>query len=109
MVFLAAILWVSPVASVTVLWLLMAGLGFCLGACSLSFAVAVSGLPVGQGGTVVALVNAAGCLSGALFQELPIWLGWGKASVLGVSIVYLGVALFGVLVSWRMPRESATE
>lgn len=105
---LAAILWASPAASVTVLWFLMVALGVCLGACSLSFAVAVSGLPVGQGGTVVALVNAGGCLSGALFQELPIWLGGGTASVLSVSVVYLGVALFGVVVTWMLPRQQAT-
>ncbi len=52
---------------------------------------------------MVAIVNAGGCLSGALLQALPIWLGKGAASLSTVSITYLGIAAFGVWIAWRLP------
>ena len=102
---LGATLWLSGSVSVPFMLPFMFGLGVCLGSCSLSFGVAISGLPLGQSGTVVALVNAGGCLSGAFFQELPIWFGGGTASVFTVSAVYLSVAVFGVVLTWLLPRE----
>jgi hypothetical protein len=51
----------------------------------------------------VAIVNAGGCLSGDLLQALPIWLGEGNASFSTVSITYLGIAVFGVWIAWRLP------
>jgi hypothetical protein len=106
---LGATLWFSGAVAVPFMLPLMFGLGVCLGSCSLSFGVAISGLPLGQSGTVVALVNAGGCLSGAFFQELPIWLGGGTASVFTVSVVYLSVAVFGVVLTWLLPREGSED
>ena len=100
---MAVTLMVSSSASTDQLLALMVGLGLLFGTCSLSFAVAGYGLPANQSATVVAIVNAAGCLSGALLQALPIWLGAGSASDSTVSITYLGIALFGVWVAWRLP------
>ncbi len=103
LILMAVTLLVSASASTGQLLALMVGLGLLFGTCSLSFAVAGFGLPASQAATVVAIVNAAGCLSGALLQALPIWLGEGNASYSTVSITYLGIALFGVLIAWRLP------
>ncbi|MAI80181.1 MAG: hypothetical protein CL917_14630 [Deltaproteobacteria bacterium] len=100
---LSFILWLSQTASMNLLLVLMLGLGVALGPCSLAFAVAIFGLPLKHGATVVALVNAGGCLSGALLQELPIWLGRGSGTFLSVSVSYLSVAMIGVFLSWRLP------
>ena len=103
LVLMAVTLWVSAIASMGQLLSLMVALGFLFGTCSLGFAVAAFGLPLRQSATVVAIVNAGGCLSGALLQALPIWLGKGAASLSTVSITYLGIAAFGVWVAWRLP------
>lgn len=103
-VLMAVTLWFSASASMDVLLGLMVGLGLLFGTCSLGFAVAAFGLPSNQSATVVAIVNAGGCLSGALLQGLPIWLGKGSASFLTVSITYLGIAAFGVWIAWRLPE-----
>lgn len=97
-------LWVSTTASTDQLLVLMVALGLLIGTCSLSFAVAGLGLPAGQAATVVAIVNAGGCLSGAILQALPIWLGDGNASFFTISATYFGIAVFGVWVAWRIPR-----
>ena len=104
LILMAATLWLSSRASMDVLLLLMVALGLLFGTCSLGFAVAAFGLPSNQSATVVAIVNAGGCLSGALLQALPIWLGKGSASFLTVSITYLGIAAFGVWIAWRLPE-----
>ena len=104
LILMAATLWLSARASMDVLLVLMVGLGLLFGSCSLAFAVAAFGLPSNQSATVVAIVNAGGCLSGALLQALPIWLGKGSASFLTVSITYLGIAAFGVWIAWRLPE-----
>lgn len=101
---MALTLWISPRASVDLILALMVSLGLLFGTSSLGFAVASFGLPSSQSATVVSLVNAGGCLSGALLQALPIWLGHGAASMSSVSITYLGIAAFGVWVAWRLPR-----
>lgn len=106
---LVLVLWASPFATTATLSILMVGLGLCLGASALSFAVAVSGLPPGPGGTVVALVNAGGCLSGALFQELPLWLGRGTAGMFEVSVVYVTVSILGIVMTWSLPRHRGSE
>lgn len=103
LVLMAVTLWVSATASTDQLLALMVGMGLLFGTCSLSFAVAGSGLPANQAATVVAIVNAGGCLSGALLQALPILLGEGNASFSTVSITYLGIAVFGVWIAWRLP------
>ncbi len=82
-------------------------LGTALGTCSLAFAVAAKSVEAKQAATVVALVNAAGCIGGALFQELPVWLGGGEASVSTVGIVYVGVALLGAATAASLPRREA--
>ena len=104
LILMAVTLGVSASASVDVLLGLMFGLGLLFGTCSLSFAVAAIGLPANQSATVVAIVNAGGCLSGALLQALPIWLGEGNATFGTVSVTYLGIAAFGVWVAWRLPN-----
>ena len=103
LILMAATLWLSARASMDVLLALMVGLGLLFGSCSLGFAVAAFGLPSRHSATVVAIVNAGGCLSGAILQALPIWLGEGSASFLTVSITYLGIAAFGVWLAWRLP------
>lgn len=103
LVLITVTLWVSTTASTEQLLLLMVALGLLIGSCSLSFAVAGLGLPAGQTATVVAIVNAGGCLSGAVMQGLPIWLGDGSASFSTISITYFGVAVFGVWIAWRIP------
>ncbi|MDG1946244.1 MAG: MFS transporter [Halioglobus sp.] len=104
LVLIAVTLWASTTASTDQLLVLMVALGLLIGTCSLSFAVAGLGLPAGQAATVVAIVNAGGCLSGALLQALPIWLGEGNASFSTVSITYLGIAVFGAWTAWRLPH-----
>ena len=52
-------------------------------------------------------VTAAGCIGGALFQELPVWLGDGEASVATVGVVYVGVALLGAATAASLPRREA--
>lgn len=106
-ILLAMTLGISSVASVEVLVVIMVGLGMVLGTCSLSFAVAVHELPTRQAATVVALVNAGGCLSGALLQELPVWIGGGTATLMTVSISYLSVAILGILAAYRLPTNRA--
>ena len=108
-VLMAVTLWVSAIASMGQLLFLMVALGFLFGTCSLGFAVAAFGLPLSQSATVVAIVNAGGCLSGALLQALPIWLGKGAASLSTVSITYLGIAAFGVWIAWRLPAVEEPE
>ena len=103
LILMALTLWVSAIASMGQLLALMLALGLLFGTCSLGFAVAALGLPPNQSATVVAMVNAGGCLSGALLQALPIWLGKGAASLSTVSITYLGIAAFGVWIAWRLP------
>jgi predicted MFS family arabinose efflux permease len=84
-------------------------LGMTLGTCALAFAVAARDISTKEAATVVAIVNAAGCISGAFFGELPIWMGDGQASVFTVGVVYVGVALLGVGASWSLPpRRLAT-
>ena len=82
-------------------------LGMALGTCSLAFAVAAENVKAKQAATVVAFVNAAGCIGGAVFEELPVWLGGGEASVTTVGIVYVGVALLGVATAVSLPRREA--
>ena len=105
---LTATLWLSASAPMTLLMPLMVALGITLGTCSLSFAVAILGLPTRQAATVVALVNAAGCLSGSALQELPVLLGGGSASLLTVAISYLGTALAGIVFAWCLPSSRTT-
>jgi len=102
-ILMAMTLGISNLVSLDVLMFVMVGLGMMLGTCSLSFAVAVYELPTRQAATVVALVNAGGCLSGALLQELPVWLGGGTATLMTVSISYLSVAVLGVFAAYRLP------
>ena len=107
LVLLVVVLWVSPRASFEELLPLMLGLGAALGVGALSFAVAVDGIPTHQSGTVVAIVNAAGCLGGAVLQELPIWLGGGEDSFRAMYIVYVAVAVEGFALTFALPRKPA--
>jgi len=104
LILIAVTLGVSTTASTDQLLILMIALGLLIGTCSLSFAVACLGLPAKHAATVVAIVNAGGCLSGAFLQALPIWLGEGNATFSTISITYFGIAIFGVWIAWRMPR-----
>ncbi len=104
LVLITLTLGVSTTASTDQLLILMVALGLLIGTSSLSFAVACLGLPANHAATVVAMVNAGGCLSGALLQALPIWLGEGDATFSTISITYFGIAIFGVWIAWRIPR-----
>jgi len=104
LVLITVTLAVSRTASTDQLIILMVALGLLIGTSSLSFAVACLGLPANHAATVVAMVNAGGCLSGALLQALPIWLGEGDATFSTISITYFGIAIFGVWIAWRIPR-----
>ena len=79
-------------------------LGIALGTCSLAFAVAARDVSAKQAATVVAFVNAAGCIGGAAFEEFPVWLGGGEATLTTVGIVYVGVALLGTATAFSLPR-----
>ena len=45
---------------------------------------------------VIAMVNAAGCLSGALFAALPTWLGVEQRGTMLLLVVYGGLGLLGL-------------
>lgn len=105
-VLLAMVIELSPKATLDQLIPLMAGLGAALGTCALAFAVAITGIPSHQSGTVVALVNAAGCLGGALLQEMPIWFGGTDEDLEAMSIIYLTIATIGVVLALLLPRSS---
>lgn len=103
----ALVLWASPRAGFAELMPLMMLLGASLGTSALSFAVAVPGVPTHQSGTVVGIVNAAGCLGGALLQEIPIWLGGGRDDLEAMFHVYLAVAAVGVMLALMLPSASS--
>ena len=105
----AALLAFSSMVSLVVMSALNFFVGVALGTCSLAFAVAAQGVPARQAATVVAIVNAGGCLAGALFQELPVWLGGGTATLTSVAVVYVSVALFGVVATFFLPRKPSPD
>ncbi|MEM7137850.1 MAG: MFS transporter [Myxococcota bacterium] len=102
LILLAWILWKSATASFGELVVPMVLLGAGLGTSALSFAVAIPGIPKHQAGTVVAVVNAAGCLGGALLQELPIWLGGDTESLDMMRVIYVITSVVGVLLALRL-------
>ncbi|MEM9729942.1 MAG: MFS transporter [Myxococcota bacterium] len=104
-VLFSSVYWVSPWAGFAELMPLMMLLGAALGTSALSFAVAVPGIPTHQSGTVIAIVNAAGCLGGALLQEIPIWLGRTPDDLRAMYFVYFAISALGVWLAFRLPRS----
>ena len=106
LVLLSLVLYVSPRAEFPMLLPLMVLLGASLGTSALAFAAAVPGIPTHQSGTVVAVVNGAGCLGGALLQEIPIWLGGTHDALRAMYIVYIAIAVLGVVLTLMLPGGS---
>lgn len=102
---LATILVVSPHANEAVMIPLLAIFGIGLGPSALAFPWATSRLPADHAATVVGLVNATGCLAGALAEALPIWIDGGHPLHFAVPSVYLGLAALGLVVAWRLPPQ----
>jgi hypothetical protein len=86
--------------------LMLMGIAAATGA--LAFGEAGSQVGVKAVARVSALVNAAGCLSGALFAALPTWLGVEQRGAELLLVLYGGLGLLGLaaalLLAW--PRGS---
>ena len=100
---LLAILALSARADETNMQLLLFLFGASLGPSALAFPWATANLPPARSATAVGLVNAAGCLSGALAEALPAWLGGTQPTQIAVPVVYLLLAGLGVGVALRLP------
>jgi hypothetical protein len=61
---------------------------------------------------VTAMVNAAGCLSGALFAALPTWLGVEQRGTMLLLVVYGGLGLLGLaaalMLAWPKAGAEST-